>query len=82
MGATELALAKQYYSKPSVMTDWAQMLRDVKGIYSPELDKAGRDSYGTGIMDFEKKVAAVAPEPEVAQDVEVSVASAHYSSIC
>lgn len=74
-GATELHMPKKYYSKPQVLGWWTEVLESTKKIYSPKTEKAGVDDYATRVRDFEIKVSKMTPDPEQAQDVEVSIDS-------
>jgi len=83
MGASEMQLAKAYYNKSLVLTNYtravAQMLhvmdteKSIEDSPIPSSRNATLFEKAERIVNFEKLIAQNTPEPEVAQDVTVSL---------
>jgi endothelin-converting enzyme len=81
LGASEFQLAKEYYKKPAVLTNYTRALAQTLQVISsgkpydeepiPATKNASLFEKAQRIVDFEKKVALVTPEPDQASDVKV-----------
>jgi endothelin-converting enzyme len=79
LGAGEIHLAKQYYKKPSVLTNLTRTIAETfyildsgKSIKEEPIPAAKNDTYygkAKAIVDFEALLAGKLPEPELQNDV-------------
>jgi hypothetical protein len=81
LGASEFQLAKEYYKKPSVLTNYTRALAQTLYVLSsgkpydeeqiPTNKNATFFDKAQRIVDFEKLIAMNTPEPDQASDVKV-----------
>jgi hypothetical protein len=81
LGASEFQLAKEYYKKPAVLTNYTRALAQTLHVMSsgkpydeepiPASKNASLFEKAQRIVDFEKLIAMNTPEPDQASDVKV-----------
>jgi hypothetical protein len=92
LGASEVQLAKEYYKKPAVLTNYTRAVAQTLHVLSsgkpydedpiPPSKNASIFEKAQRIVNFEKVVADNTPEPDQASDVKVCSSSSFHSAQC